>query len=218
MSTTTRRESRPTIRKVLTDMAIKSAKPDVLPYSVYDTRLPNLVLFVHPTGSKAWKVRYSRFGKARWYHLGNTTSVPLSDARKLAADVMLRVAKGEDPHSERRAQRNAGTFAEMIEAYVKERGTKSMEQYAAQLRKWAIPRWGKMPAGAVTKADVRRLFNQRKAEAPGSAKLLLAAIGGAYGTGGPCTMTGRASPSTRPGTSHRPSMTRHSSLTRVNGC
>lgn len=176
----TRREPRPTIRKVLTEMAVRAAKPDALPRAIYDSKQPNLVLMIHPSGSKAYKVRYSRYGRARWFHLGATTALPLSDARKKAAHVMLEVISGKDPHSECQAKRYAGTFSEMIESYIKERGTKSMDQYAAQLRRWALPRWGKMPAGAVTKADVRRLFDQRKRETTGSAKLLLAAIGGAY--------------------------------------
>lgn len=175
-----RREPRTTRRKALTDLAVKAARPEALPFAIYDVKLPNLALVVHPTGTKAFKCRYSRHGKARWFDIGKTSAVPLADARKMAAQVMLKVASGEDPHAERRAKRNAGTFAELVESYVRERGTKSVKQYQAQLDRWAVPRWGRMPAGEVTRADVRRLFEERKGQAPGSAKLLLAAISGAY--------------------------------------
>ncbi len=171
---------RPARRKALTDMFVKTVKPEVKPFPVYDTKQPNLVLFIYPSGNRAWKVRYSKAGRARWYSIGSPPGVGLADARKMAGEVMVEVAGGGDPHGDRLAKKNAGTFAELVAAYVERRGSKSMRQYQAQFDRWALPAFGSMPAGEVTRAHVKKLFNERKKASPSAAKMLLAAISGCY--------------------------------------
>lgn len=179
-----RRDGRPPRepnRRALTEMFVRQVRPAAEPYQVYDTKQGGLVLQVQPTGKRRWKVYYSHRGQPRWLDIGAADAIPLGDARRLAARVMLQVANGADPHAERMARRCEGTFGELAEAYLAGSSNKSKGQYEAQLRRWAIPAWGRMPAGAVTRADVRRLFDERKMASTSSAQLMLAAISSCFG-------------------------------------
>jgi hypothetical protein len=106
-------------------------------------------------------VYYSQYGRPRWYHIGRTDAVALSEARKVTAEILLRVIKGEDPQAARTAQRSAGTFRELAETYLAESTNKSAWQYERQLRGHALPLWGSMPAGTVTRDDVMTEAEER---------------------------------------------------------
>lgn len=81
------------------------------------------MLIVHPTGRKSWKAVYSRGGRPRWYHIG-TDAIGLAAARELAMGVAYKAAEGHDPVAERRAERSAGTFAELAAQYLDEHAGK----------------------------------------------------------------------------------------------
>jgi integrase len=136
-----------------------------------------LALRVQPTGSKAWVVIYSRQGRPRWLHLGAADVIPLADARTLAAEAMLAVARGKDPAAERKAERGAGTFAELAARYVEQHArkhNKSWPQAAALIRHHVLPRWANLQASSITRADVKALM--ARIEAPIAANQTLAAV------------------------------------------
>jgi integrase len=150
----------PPHRRKLTDMFVSTIKPDkARTVVVWDEKQRGLALAVQPTGSKSWKVVYSCHGRPRWYNLGNANAIGLGDARRLANRVMLQVAEGVDPQAERMAERGRGTFEELAaryrEEYAKKRN-KSWKQADALVRRWLLPRWGKLQAQAITRADVRK--------------------------------------------------------------
>ena len=73
---------------------------------------------------------------------------------------MLEVATGRDPLAERRAERGSGTFKGVAARYVEQhtkRHNKSWKQADALVRRYAIPRWGKLVARAITRSDVTQL-------------------------------------------------------------
>src|SRR6266540_2390252 len=107
-------------RRNLTELFVRKIRPDAAPFNVWDEKERGLVLRVHPTGRRAFKLVYSR-GRPRWYHIGD---VGLSDARRMAARIKLAVAEGKDPAAERRAERGAGTFADVGERYFQEHARK----------------------------------------------------------------------------------------------
>jgi integrase len=130
---------------------------------VWDTYQRGLVLRVQPTGQKSWKAVYSHGGRPRWYHVGDASAIGLTEARRIAAKVMLAVAEGKDPVAERMAERGAGTFAELAERYVEEyakRKNKSWRQADALVRKHLLPRWGKLNAKSITRSDVRAVMSR----------------------------------------------------------
>src|SRR5882724_10399932 len=160
-------------RRALTELFVRKVVTDTTPINVWDTKERGLVLRVHPTGRRAFKFVYSR-GRPRWYHIGD---VGLSEARKLAAEIKVEVARGKDPAAERRAARGAGTFEELAERYVQEYAKKNNKSWKhvhdKRVRPHLLPQWGKLDAKSITRSDVRALMS--RIEAPVLANMVKAA-------------------------------------------
>jgi hypothetical protein len=107
----------------------------------WDILQRGLALRVQPTGHLAWKCVYTIRGRGpRWYSIGNARSIPLVDARRLAARIMVAVAEGKDPHADRRALRGRGSFEQVAGRYLEEhakRRNKSWRQ--ADTLVWSAP-------------------------------------------------------------------------------
>jgi hypothetical protein len=78
----------------------------------------------------------------------------------MAAEAMLSVAKGGDPAADKKAERGTGTFAELTEKYVEQHAKKENRNWAQAdtlVRRYALPRWGKLQASAITRGDIKQL-------------------------------------------------------------
>ena len=109
-------------------------------------------------------------------HIAAADAIALADPRKQAAELMLRVIKGEDPAAEKRAKRGAGTFAEMANRYVEEHAkkrNKSWRQGAALVSRYLLPLWGKLSVNSITRSDVRAMMG-KMSDAPILANQVLA--------------------------------------------
>jgi integrase len=167
---------RPARKRRLTELAVRKLKPEPAAYLVWDTLQRGLAVRVQPSGTRAWMVIYSRQGRPRWLHIGDANAIGLGDARTLAAEAMLAVARGKDPAAEKRAERGAGTFAELAERYVEtyaKKRNKSWRQADTLVRRYLLPRWGKLQAASIARADVRAIM--ASIEAPALANQVLAA-------------------------------------------
>jgi integrase len=71
-----------------------------------------LYLAVSPAGAKSWVFMWKRHGKRHARGLGSADTVPLADARELAADARRAVHVGRDP---RPAQAESVTFGQMAD-------------------------------------------------------------------------------------------------------
>jgi integrase len=163
-------------KRRLTELSVRKLPPAAATYLVWDTHQRGLAIRIHPTGRKAWYVVYSRRGRPRWLHLGDAGVVGLADARQMAAEAMLAVAKGKDPAAEKRAQRGSGSFEELAQRYVEtyaKKNNKSWQQPDRLVRRYLLPRWGKLQAAAIVRADVKTLMGS--IAAPVLANQLLAA-------------------------------------------
>jgi integrase len=163
-------------KRRLTELAVRKLKPKTTTYLIWDTLQRGLAIRVQPTGARAWKCIYSRHGRPRWLHLGDAGAIGLADARTLAAEAMLAVAKGHDPAAEKRAERGAGTFAELAANYVEKyakRRNKSWQQADTLVQRYLLPKWGKLQAASITRGDVRAMMT--RIEAPVLANQILAA-------------------------------------------
>jgi integrase len=152
--------ARPRRKRTLTELFVKKVRAEAAPYNVWDAKERGLVLRVQPSGQRAFKFVYSFRGRPRWFHIG---TVGLGDARRIAAKARLAVAEGKDPVAERRAQRGAGTFAELASRYVEQhakRKNKSWEQADYLVRRHLLPRWGKLTAKSISRADVRQAMER----------------------------------------------------------
>src|SRR6516165_10748773 len=172
-------------KKKLTELFIQTAKPRDSAYQVWDTRQHNLCLRIQPGGAKSWVVVYSRHGRSRWLTLGNAHAIGLSDARMLAAKAMLAVAEGKDPAADKKAERGAGTVADLAGKYVEQyakRHNKSWRASQTLVERYVLPRYGKLAASAVTRGDIKALM-AKMSESPVTANGVKAAISAIFNWG-----------------------------------
>jgi integrase len=138
-------------------------KPQARAYLVWDTIQRGLALQVQPTGHRSYKFIFNRNGRTRWVTIGAADAIGLADARRMAAELMLRVLKGEDPAAEKQAKRGSGTFAEIATRYVTEysqKRNKSWTQADTLIRRYVLPTWEELDASAITRSDVRALLGK----------------------------------------------------------
>jgi integrase len=146
---------RATRRKRLTEFDARRTRPDATTFQIWDTDVKGLCVRVQPTGQRSFFVVYTRGGRPRWYHIGDTARIGLSDAREIALEVNLQVIKGGDPVADRRAERNQVTLAEFHQRYVEQQAhKKSWRQGAALVKRYILPRLGDLQVGSITQADV----------------------------------------------------------------
>ncbi len=184
LAATKRRAKRPPQKRRLTELFVRNAKAHGKPYIVWDTLQRGLALRVWTTGKKSWYAVYSRHGRPRWLYLGDAAAMALGNARVLAGEAMLAVARGKDPAAEKKAQRGAGTFAELAARYLEEHAKKhnrSWPQADALVRRHALPRWSKLQAGNITRSDVKQMM--ARIEAPIVANQTLAAVSAIFSWG-----------------------------------
>ena len=169
------------MKKRLTELTIRKAKPAGKTYQIWDSLQRGLALRVQPTGGKSWYCVYSRQGRSRWLRLGPADAIGLADARTLAAEAMLALARGHDPAAEKKAERGAGTFAALHQKYLDQyakKANRSWQQADALVRRFALPRWGKLQPTSISRADVKMMI--AKIEAPILANQTLAAVSAVF--------------------------------------
>jgi Arm DNA-binding domain len=131
-------------KRKLTRLTVTKLRPTAKPYLVWDDLQRGLVLQIQPSGYRAYKVIYRFHNRPRWYHIDAADAIALTDARRIAAELMLEVIRGKDPAAEKRAERGTGTFAEMANRYVEEHAkkrNKSWRQSNALVRRYLLPPW-----------------------------------------------------------------------------
>lgn len=135
----------------------------------WDEAMRGLVLRVGPSGAKSWTFIYTAEGdgEKRRVTLGRHPALTLEKARRKALDLAAAVSDGQDPASDKRASREAMTFADLAGLYVDryaKRQKKSWEQDDRLLRVEVLPVIGKKKMAAVTKRDILDII-EAKAEA-----------------------------------------------------
>jgi integrase len=173
--------AKPNKRK-LTSLTVTKLRPSAKPFLVWDTKQSGLALQIQPSGHRSFKLIYRHHNRPRWYHIGSADAIALADARKLAAELMLRVLTGGDPQAEKRAKRVAGTFAELAEKYLEQHAkkrNKSWKQGDASIRLHVLPHWSKLAADIITRADVKAMM-RRLDNKPIAANQTLAAVSAVF--------------------------------------
>lgn len=114
----------------LTDIAVRSAKPEAKPRKLADER--GLFLLVHPNGSKYWRLKYRFGGKEKLLALGVYPDISLADARQRRDEARKLLANDVDP----------GTLKQQAKRAIKENAVNSFEAiarewFAKNLHTWA---------------------------------------------------------------------------------
>ncbi|MDX2101516.1 MAG: integrase arm-type DNA-binding domain-containing protein [Alphaproteobacteria bacterium] len=137
----------------------------------------NLYLQITPAGSKSWLLRYRIDGRERFMGLGSCgdppAAVPLSEARRRAAEARGLLAAGVDPLDERRAAGErrradreaaaAATFAAIATRLLAERGdqwrnVKHRQQWQSTLANYAFPALGSLPVASIGADEIEAVL------------------------------------------------------------
>lgn len=147
---------------MLTDAAVRNAKPKDKPYKLADSG--GLYLQVTPSGSKLWRMKYRFVGKEKLLSFGQYPAVTLADARKLRDAAKRTLAECVDPAVQKRnvKRENALSSERSFEAvardwFDKKKGSVSPRHAAkiwAQVAADLIPQIGVVPIDAIEPPEV----------------------------------------------------------------
>lgn len=100
-------QQKPKVRTTLTKHAVDALEPAGKPWIAWDDKLTGFGVRVHPAGTKTFIVNYrtghgGRKAPNKRVLIGRYGNVTPDHARRLARNILGRVAVGEDPAEERR--------------------------------------------------------------------------------------------------------------------
>jgi Arm DNA-binding domain len=161
--------------KPLTAVAIEKLNPKTRRYEVSDGGQRGLLLAVFPTGARSFVVRYRYAGRKRKLTLGH---IPLSAARKLAAEALYEVAQGRDPALAKQAAKvgaveaaaaakataaeaQAHTVEAVCRSWVKREGGKlrTINRIEVEFERLIYPAIGNVPIGDLKRSRIVALLD-----------------------------------------------------------
>ena len=154
------------VKLTLTKRAVESLEPGVSPWIAWDDRLTGFGVRVQPSGTKAFVVNYrsgtgGRRAPNRRVVIGRYGPMTPDRARRVAQEVLGRVAVGDDPAAERGAARRMPllreAFAEFLAANPN-RKPNTLRLYRGQIR-YCFGDWLARPLDAITRRDVEARFH-----------------------------------------------------------
>jgi integrase len=177
-----------TPRKILTDRAIKAAKPAKAGErnQIADGIVPGLFLRVTDKGAKSFVLvkRYPGSINPTRRALGTYGAITLDDARTKARDWLALLQQGIDPAEQEARQRaeeqrkRLNSFASIAEDFIREKlpTERSGKEIERIIRTDLLPRWGNLPVTGISDSHVRDLVAHKKQvdDAPAMAGNLLA--------------------------------------------
>src|SRR4029077_5067316 len=109
-------------RMRFTDRSLKALKPPPKPTQLdyFDDSLPGFGLRVSYNGRKSWIVLYRCNGVKGRLTLGRFDVGPVADARERAREALKAAGKGNDPTADKRRDREAPSFKEVVDRYIEE--------------------------------------------------------------------------------------------------
>lgn len=171
-------------RTLLTDTAIRNAKPQAKPVKLPDAG--GLFLLVQPSGAKLWRYRFWLHEKEGLLALGKYPDVPLLEVRKRHAEARQLVAGGVNPvHAQQQAKLQAqkdsqraalGTFGAVCEAwreltYPKLRAA-SIRQREREVDNDLLPRYRDRAVDSITRLELSAHLRAVEKRAPETARNL----------------------------------------------
>ena len=170
---------------MLTDTAIKNAKPKDKPYKLKDAH--GLHLLIMPNGSKLWRLRFRIDGRETMrslgaYNPGDPEHVSLADAHEGRNDARKLICKGSNPPTKRKQPKASAVSGAVETGVTFESATREWldsykpgltPKYGAvierRVEKWLIPSLASRDIRTITGPELLRVIKQ--IEATGSIDL-----------------------------------------------
>ena len=165
-TTTGKRTAR--VKLTLTKRTVENLQPADKPWIAWDARLIGFGVRVQPSGAKAFIINYrtgsgGRKARNRRIAIGRCGHLAPEDARRLAQELLGRVARGEDPAQERAESRGMPTLREAFEEYLTanpNRKSTTEALYQSQMR-YCLGDWLARPLDTITRRDVEDALPSR---------------------------------------------------------
>ena len=155
------------LKTSLTKRTVEALKPDLRPWIAWDDRLTGFGVRVQPSGAKTFVVNYrsgsgGRSAPNKRVTLGRFGRITPEQARRMAQELLGKVASGEDPAQERAEAREMPTLARAFEDYLKanpRRKPRTVEMYRTNLRV-CFGDWLSRSLDSIDRGDVEARFHQ----------------------------------------------------------
>ena len=155
----------------ITDRVLTAAKQRPKRYEIRDSELSGFCVVVRPTGSKSFLLRYRNItGKARSYTLGKWGTLTVTQARRMARQLLAEVRLDVDIQtrrtearaiSARRVQQTVERFFyDVYQAYCCSH-MKSGKHRASVIESYFVPWLGSRPMESITPLEIIRWRDQR---------------------------------------------------------
>lgn len=164
----------------ITKRYVEALKPQASDYFVWDDELAGFSVRVMRSGIKSYIVQYRNGGRTRRLAFCRVGTMTPDEARAHARELLVAVARGNDPVAEIVEQRRTPTLAVLCERFLVEHvelrcKATTQRDYVSTVRRFIVPRLGSFKIGDVKRSDVAKLHHDLR-ETPYQANRVVAAL------------------------------------------
>ena len=162
------------VRDMLTNSEIKSLRHSGKKGADKHLDRDQLYLYVLPTGTKSWRLRYRIKGKEDTLVIGQYPAFSLKDAREAAQKARTLIAKGVDPKTERQRVaseeilRQSHLFSVIADKWIsmkdRELERSTMRKHKSRLAKYLLPELGAIAVTDITAPMVLKIGEEIQAK------------------------------------------------------
>ena len=154
------------VKVTLTRRSIEALQPGAQPWIAWDTKLTGFGIRIQPSGIRSFIVNYragsgGRKARNRRVVIGRYGTIAPEGARRLAQELLGRVAVGRDPAAERAEARGIPTLGEAFAEYLganPNRKESTERLYRGQMR-YCFGDWAARPLDSISRRDVETRFH-----------------------------------------------------------
>ncbi|MEO6607833.1 MAG: tyrosine-type recombinase/integrase [Aestuariivirga sp.] len=165
----------------LTKRSVDEARSDSKSYLLWDGELRGFGLLVLPSGVKSYVLQYRNDARrSRRLTIGRHGALTVGQAREIAQEAAVAIAKGIDPVGSKQSYREAPTVSELLERYLTDHvnphnAVSTQRDIRVIIEKKLKPSVGTIKVNDLTRADVAKLHTSMK-DIPRRANYVLAIL------------------------------------------